>query len=118
MNLIREILLRIEATENRWDDPDLTIEGYPGKEVDYNLDLLINEQLVNGNGQWTSGNNYFVSISGLTWSGHDFLDSVREDAVWEAATQKAQSAGHKLANLTIDIVKGIATSIIRERLGL
>ncbi len=118
LNLIRELLLRIEAQESRNADLALEVAGYTEGEVDYNLDLLIQEGLVNGDGKWTFGNKYYVSINGLTWSGHDFLNSVREDAVWEAATQKAQNGGHKLANLTIDVAKGIATSIIREQLGL
>ena len=118
LNLIREILLRIEAKENRSAALALEVAGYTEGEVDYNLDLLLHEGLVNGDGEWTFGNKYYVSINGLTWSGHDFLDSIREDAVWEAAAQKAQNSGHKLANLTIDVAKGIATSIIRERLGL
>ena len=118
MNLMREILLRIEDTDERTSPPDFSIDGFSEPEIDYNLDLLINAGLVNGTGQWTFGGTYHVAINGLTWPGHDFLDSVRDKVVWAKVQEKAEEAGHTVASLTIDLVKGLATSVLKSQLGL
>ena len=111
-------MLRIEGADSRQTFPDLDVDGFSKAEVDYNLDLLIKEGLVNGTGQWSFGGRYDAAINGLSWAGHDFLDSVRDASIWQETKNKAEKAGHKAANLTLDVVMALATSVIREKLGI
>lgn len=50
----------------------------------------------------------------LTSSGHDLLDKIRSDTVWEKTKEKAKSAG---VDLTFDTVKEIAQRVILSLLG-
>ena len=45
----------------------------------------------------------------LTWEGHEFLDKIRSDTIWNKT--KDVIAKHGLP-MVIDVVKDIATSII------
>ncbi len=120
LGLIREILLRIEGMQSRTESADLGIKGYTDKAVVYNLDLAIKAGLVEGRVRWASDNDdiYMVHVTSLTWDGHDFLDSVREDTVWKTTIEKVESAGHNIAQVTLGVIKDVALSIIRSQLGL
>ena len=119
LSLIRELLLRIEGTTSRQDRPDFNIDGCSEIDIDYNLDLAIHAGLVNGRGSWAADiHMYNVTIHGLTWAGHDFLDSVRKPSVWNETQEKAEKAGHKIANMTLEVVQALATSVIKGQLGL
>ena len=120
LSLIRGILLRIEEMQSRTEDADLAIEGYPEKTVVYNLDLAIKEGLVEGRVQWASDNDdyYTVNVASLTWAGHDFLDSVRQDAVWRTTQETVEKAGHNIAQVSLTLIKEVAMSVIRNQLGL
>ncbi|MXY20265.1 MAG: DUF2513 domain-containing protein [Dehalococcoidia bacterium] len=111
MSLVRSILLRIEATESLKEAPDLNIEGFSEEQVDYHLDMLIaNKRYVNGNGNWSLGGTYWVSIQGLTWEGHDFLDAIRDDSVWEQVKQKL---GDNVSTVPLEVIKGVGIEVIK-----
>ena len=118
LSLIREILLSIESSETRDQPPDVNIEGFSEEEIDYNLDLLIQAHLINGTGYSSIDGTYYANIKGLTWHGHDFLDSVRNESVWAKTQEKAEKGGHTITNLTFDVIKALASSIIKEQLGI
>ena len=120
LSLIRELLLRIEKMPDRGKGLDLDIEGYSKTTVIYNLDLAINVGLVDGTVRWLQGGSgpYIGNVKSLTWNGHDFLDSVRQEDVWKKTQEKAESAGHKIAHLCLEVVKELALSVIRSQFGL
>ena len=125
MELIRKMLLEIENNYDPQDNSRLaqsfifTLEGgYAESEIDYNLSLLIDEGLVKGKYQGTMGGTLFTYIEGLTWDGHDFLDSIRQDVVWQGVQDKAEQAGLNVLSLSFEVLKNLAVSVAKERLGL
>ena len=117
MDLVRHLLLRIEATELH-GFVDFTVDGYDAEEINYNLDLMLQAGLVNGNGSWSFGDpiNYSVSIRGLTWEGHDFLEAVRPDSIWHKAEEVAQARGLRLNELPFEVVKGLGVTLLSNLL--
>ena len=118
MELIRSILLSIEDVQDRHELPNLEIPPYSEHEIDYNLDLLIGAGLINGRGSWTLGGTYHVVINGLTWEGHDLLDAIRNESVWQGIQDRAEQAGLSLTALTVDVIRQLAVSVSRSFLGL
>jgi len=115
MDLVRNILLKAESFPA--GPPMLYRVG----EVEdlvllYHLEMLIEAGLLRGKisrSQGTRGD--IIGISGLTWEGHEWIETVRSDSVWE--TTKATL----LANdgpLTFALTKAVATRMHRVRLGL
>lgn len=63
-----------------------------------------------GNGAWI--------FDRLTWSGHDFLDTVRDPEVWK----RTKSGASKIGGLAFEGMKNMAMAyakhLAKERLGL
>lgn len=120
LSLIRELLLRIKKMPDRGKGLDLNNEGYSKTTVIYNLGLAINVGLVDGTVGWLQGGSdrYIATVMSLTWEGHDFLDSVRQEDVWKKTQERAENAGHKIAHISLDLVKEVAISVIKSQLGL
>ncbi len=86
MDLIRQLLLRLEAMDIRPRNSispltaqDIPVDGYTEDEIAYHLDLIIEARLIeNHNGQPAIG----ITFTRLSWEGHDFLDSIRSLDVW------------------------------------
>ncbi|CAK3949093.1 DUF2513 domain-containing protein [Vibrio crassostreae] len=81
MELIRKLLLSVEEHPRQ-----LEIEGYDNEKVKYHALLLIEAGLLDGNVSDTLSNTSvvpsFISVNRLTWDGHEFLDSIRKEEVW------------------------------------
>lgn len=112
MDLIREILLRIEEDPNadgtKW--VRLTdVNGHSSEEVAYHLVLLTEAGFVKGNMAGST-----PIISRLTWEGHEFVDDIKDSGVWEST--KARVAG--LSGVALSVIAEIAKAEIKKKLGL
>lgn len=106
MELCRKILFRIEEDTSGRPISDLKIEGYSAEDINYNCKLLYQEGLVEN---YTPYFRSQYSVGQLTWEGHDFLDKVREETVWNKIKDVVAQKG---ATLTFEIIKSVAPSII------
>jgi hypothetical protein len=119
MDLIRELLLKLEALPVRtvdvvYIDPEaMTIDGYDTHQIDYHLQLLEQARLVYAGG-FESGMSAGPGIAFrcLSWSGHDFLDSVRSPDVWDKAKQTASAAG----GFTVELLVFAAKTYLENRI--
>jgi hypothetical protein len=117
MELIRALLLKVEALDLPQGttaffnptDPHLQVDGYTPDQVAYNLDLLFQAGYVKGQLGMTD-----FGIAGLTWSGHEFLDAVRDPDVWRKTKDRARG----VASIGLGLVWEIAKAEIKVKLGL
>ena len=74
---------------------DKYFENYDKQEVSYALELLIMEGYASiaGNPTITGGNLVFARVNGLTWKGHELLNNVRNNTVWNAVKTRAAKFG-------------------------
>ena len=116
---IREILLEVENGKSSFcvtsksealalgADVDDCLESEEAAALAYQLNLLRDADYIVG-----------VEISGycivdrITWAGHDFLDTIRDDGIW--ARTKAVSSETK--GFTVDLIKDIAKGIVRTKI--
>ncbi|MDP4026262.1 DUF2513 domain-containing protein [Methylobacterium sp. NEAU 140] len=54
----------------------------------------------------------------LTWRGHEFLDTIRDDEVWAQTKQTAKGAGTGAIEFVWGIAKEVAKAEIKRRTGL
>lgn len=102
MLLIREILLSIEE-----NDEVLHIEGFSSKNIESHMKLLIEALLVE---RKSFGVNSFVTTTTkLTWNGHEFLDSIREEEVWNTIKSEFREASMStIIKVGKDLAEGFA----------
>lgn len=109
-DIIRKLLTRLESLPNT--DASLRLADFPDEqayEYSYHAELLIEAGLVVGQMSRTigTGPTEFI-LRRLTWEGHEFVDAVQSDTVWEETKETFAAKG--LA-MTFDLVKSIATEI-------
>lgn len=108
-DLIRKILIKLEekADSTSWLESS-DIKGYDSQTVAYHYKLLKNARLIDALDISSLEEEDFAATS-LTWQGHEFLDKIRNDSVWNKVKSTVQS---KSLDLSFDVIKTVASSII------
>jgi hypothetical protein len=79
-DLIRQILLAVEAADANDRISDNDIDGCTPENFHHNAILLTEAGFVHA---MILQNLETTLIESLTWEGHEFLDAIRDDASWE-----------------------------------
>lgn len=115
LDLVRQVLLQIEAL------PAGPPAQYRTSEIDdpvllAHFELVIAAGLVNGKIARSQGaRGDVISISGLTWEGHEWLEMVRSQALWNEIKSSLLDNG---GALTFELTKVVASKLLRARLAL
>ncbi|MBU7320526.1 DUF2513 domain-containing protein [Paenibacillus oleatilyticus] len=116
MELVIRILKVIEEYyTSRSISLSLEDEGYGDMIVQYHLRIMAEAGLIVIDDVPTLASGQYY-INGMTWLGHDFLDSARNEKVLIAAKEKAESRGVDFKSLPIDVIKELLTEGIKNLL--
>lgn len=110
MDLVREILLKIEKQYISTAIYDLEIEGYDMATVAYHCKILHEAGLISAyKAQYANNEIWSFVVGSLTWKGNEYLDKVRDNSVWEKTKDTIKQKG---LPLIFDTIKTISTAII------
>lgn len=112
MELIRRILLIIEEkyVDTFLRSSEIPIEGYDVKTIGYHCAILHEAGLVaNYKGFYADDELQDFGVSRLTWDGHEFLDKIKNDTVWNKTKDTIKKKG---LPFVLETVKEIATAVI------
>lgn len=119
LELVRRIMLAVEAlpTGGQALGRELRIEDVPPAELAGHLKLLIDQGYLEGNADGTlhrlePGQ---ILVQGISWEGHEFLDSVRDDSIWR---QILQRVGGTSATVALHVITQLGDFYIKKRLGI
>lgn len=121
MDLLRSLLLKLETITDKANSVfvfqynELAIDGYTDDQVAYHLDLAVEAGLIDQGGNGAMNRFMFRR---LTWDGHDFVDSVRDDDVWQKSRKGALAAGGWSLELISDLAKGFIRKKASELTGV
>ncbi|HSI39854.1 MAG TPA: DUF2513 domain-containing protein [Xanthobacteraceae bacterium] len=112
MDLVRAILLKMEAgpltiANHRY----LHIVDFPDQQVQHNFWILKDAGFIVQT-QVHSGHYR------LSWQGHEFLDNIRDDDVWNKTKDGAKRVGGFSLELIADLAKGLLKKKISEHTGV
>lgn len=117
-DLIRAIMLDIEKLPPALRQDDNYHFEHPeytdNDEIGYALGLLVDRGFVSAKidnviGIESHGSFYEVS---LTFEGHDFLDSIRDDEIWRHTKDGLEKAGGS----TFDLIKELAKELLKQQI--
>jgi Hypothetical protein (DUF2513) len=124
MDLIRELLLKLEALEVSPGEieEDIPLEmvevsGFTNEQLAHHLRMLANGGFIEPNPEMPVST-WIFKFRRITWKGHDFLDSVREQKIWEKTKKGAEAAGGFTVELLKDLAKGFVKKQIEEHTGV
>jgi len=126
LDLVKSLLLVVEQNPEMDGKTDFVFEsaqeidslgygpkiiGHSSEEIGYHFKILIEEDFVDG----VVDNGYTIpTIRCLRWKGHEFLDNIKNDDVWEATKKRIAD----LPGIALSAVASIALAEIKKKLGL
>jgi len=111
---VRKILLTVEEKGNCIQRPltNTDFELDNDGSIFGHLKIMIDAELIDGSYTPTTGEPS-IALQGLTWEGHELLDSIRKDSVWNRVSEKVAKAG---GQVSMDLVKTLGTEILKQEL--
>lgn len=112
MDLVRSIMLQVEAADGPLNAGRLNCSEHSEQEVLWHVDLMVAHGLIDGRVEraW-GGNRVTAHIDGLTWEGLDMLDAMRSERVWERAKEAVRRA---VGSTTLDVIKATCATVAAD----
>jgi len=112
---IREILIKAEELK---PNTDLTLDDFESSredEIIYHVRLLDEAGLVTVEITDMLSSGQFIDVNRLTWSGHEFLDSIRNETVWSNTKKTFTEKG---GVMSFDLIKSVAIKLTASLMGI
>lgn len=112
-DVIRKIMIKLEEIPSEGGQLDSNaICGVDNESAYYHMRLMIEAGIAVGGCPEIYGacHGYLVR---LTWDGHELLDKIRRDTVWNKIKETART---KSIDLSVDVVKTVAKAVIEGML--
>lgn len=102
-DLVRKILLAVEAQETVTGRVEPTsIQGYDQEKVVYHMIIMSEAGFIRvRESKSINQPAYCIGLS-LTWEGHEFLDNIRQDNLWQKVKGTVKDKG---LDLSFDVIK-------------
>lgn len=119
LDLIRRMLLKMESLDSSYG----TIRLNAFKDIcddeavlSLHVHLLLDAGLIEATDMVYTGNGVddFL-ITRMTFAGYDYLDSIRDESVWNEVKKKIASVG---GSVSLDIAKELGVMLLKQHLGI
>jgi Hypothetical protein (DUF2513) len=113
-DIIRKILIKVEAAPTEFAEIESdSIEGVDSETAAYHMRLMIESGLVLGSCRSSIGTPW-CHLRRLTWEGHELLDQIKRETIWNKVKEQSMQRG---VELSMEVIKQVASQIIRQVLG-
>ena len=112
MDLVRQILLKMEAMPTSGGWHDIHIEGHSEEEIVYHVQLMHEAGLIEAI-DLSSHDGIAWRPKRITYVGHEFLDAARNDGVWNKAKDRVITA---TGSLTLEGLKTALAEVVKSLL--
>ena len=115
MDLVRQLLVVLEDAEDTVPLEQVLPENPNRRLVAYHLWLLMDAGLIDGSCQRAMDGTDFCLVNRLTWQGHEFLATARDDSVWKEAKERL---GGRIGDVGFQVVSDLLTALLTSKLGI
>lgn len=124
LSLCRELLLKLEAAQASptavyhfpLGDDEIAVEGWSDDQISYNLARMHEAGFFAEHSDTTVEGGFI--FSGISWTGHEYLDAVRDPERWQKTKTGAKAVGGLTFGLAKDLALAIAKSEVSSKLGI
>ena len=110
MELVRKVLLYIEEQYTDVVLYNIEIKGYDFKTIAYHCKICYEAGLIcDYDSSYGDDEIQDFGVGSLTWEGHEFIEKIKDDAIWNKTNKIIKEKGIKL---TIKAIEQIATKLI------
>lgn len=109
MALARRILLEVESWPFEKGGSIVEFEGIDPSVISYHVMLLDEAGLLKGTNA-SGGNDICWFADRLTWEGHEFVETARDETQWKKAVQMV---GEKTGGLAFEVLKQVLVALAR-----
>lgn len=95
--------------------PPDRIAGYDRETVSYHMNLLIEAGLIEGRSLRSAGGPYCMAQA-MTWEGHELLDKIRSEKIWNRVKTMAREQAVPLSFQAVKILAGRALETLLSAL--
>jgi hypothetical protein len=114
MDLVRAILIALEAHAHGFAPAEFTVAGYDDETIGHHIWLMAQGKLVTAQDVTSFENGSPTAIPrAITWDGHDFLATVRDERVWRRLKADLKD---QAISLPFALFKELATEILKSYL--
>lgn len=110
MELMRDILLKMEELPYTGSFLDVTVSGHTEEEISYHIMLIDEAGLIKANDVSSSDGMCWKALR-LSYAGHEFLDAARNDNVWSRAKEWVMAS---TGVLTLEALKIALPEVIKQ----
>lgn len=116
IELVRRILLALEAHPHGFAPQPFTVVGYDQDTIDHHVWLMAQGGLLQASATTGLGARSPVALpESITWAGHEFLDVVRSDKVWRKLQTELKD---RAITLPFSLLHDLALKIAKSLAGL
>ncbi len=114
MQLIRMVMLAAEKNKDPYELVDPKFEGHNETEISYHIALLDDAGLLHGQDRSAIGV-FRWSAGALSWTGHEFVEAIRDETVWKEAMD---IAGNSDNGAVFEVLQKALIQVLEKRAGL
>ena len=112
MELVRAILLQVQA-KNHIETEPVIIGGYDEDLVARHVEMLFDADMLEGHKSAQLGRGVSaITISDLSWDGHDLLSALQNDTVWSKIKQSFSAK--ELTGMPLSVLKAVGVELMLE----
>ncbi|MER0468119.1 DUF2513 domain-containing protein [Bacillus cabrialesii subsp. cabrialesii] len=91
-----------------------TYEEFGEEQTFYTILKLIEADFIKGSSQYYFDESYEFVISSISYSGHEFLNNIRDSKIWS----KTKSSVSTLSGVSLSIIGSVAADLVKKSVGL
>lgn len=112
LDLVREILLKLEASEGPLDVNKLVSDNRSANLVAYHFKIMAQGGLIEANNV-EEHQSFMAEALSLTWGGHEYLDALKSDTVWQKVKKMLKEHG---GDIPYAVVKKAAVAFLEQKI--
>lgn len=118
---VRELMLILEDNLGLGEMIDISkveITNFSENDILYAAIKLHEAAYISGSVSYNLSGNYRVLINGITWEGHKFLDTVRDNKVWSHTKSVLSKVSSSSITFASTVASQVLTNLISQSFGI